>query len=1049
MGKPVAAVRRNSESWPIRRLVAQLRAMDVSVGPKEAEQVFFVAASSSHWERDRLRRVVSGLLARNDMDRVRFDAAFDSVFPPALSHVDPFADSAALSIATGGQTGLWPMKDTATASDGDLDPLPPPVDPSPKSAVGKLAVVVAEVATKLLTDRLGMAIAALGVCGLIALGLRSGTEFEPPVDTPSVVPLTAWAFAGFAAAALFAPALLAVRWMTRSEPVITRWRSPPPPAGVVAFRIGLVGGPPPLAIDAERGKVIGDLFAYSAGSEDTRLLDVDRTIDAVVNAGGYPTIRHPAERILPVIVVLVDTTSPARVWNSLPEELTETLLRRGLDVRLRRFQGSLHAGSADAPAPTKAGSEILAMAEDEHNLATLCFSDGARWRDADTQILQRLAAQGPVFWFDDRDRELWDYSLEGLRHAHIKIWEATAAAVEEALRAAYAPGHGIGTPAAGARAALRRRRTFLTGGETAGPRVSEILLQDEVFSLLGSALGWAAHCAILEPMSYGLADAIRQRFHPDLPWIAFSRLAALPGTSVGVEGIRYQGAVRSLLLANMAQQEPTATREAVVELIAAKLAHARHGLPPDSPAQALADLAIARVSLHSKPDEAVRDLVRIRDEGMVEPGPVDDFLNRIRLVSSMDAIGAAGVIPVAAPPRNADTLRMLDNASPNAAAAGTVPRWEISAPELRIDIGGTGAGDGVLAAFFMEDRLLLSVPAGQEGVELRLISVTSGLEDASPTRVPSSATLLAGRDQVAALSSAKGDSFSIFRDDDLTEGRPRLLAVPADIGFPVTRVDAAPRRDAAIALAGGTIQVFGRKGAERPPTPSQRTITAMSEIDAERILVGTSDGRMAILLLEAELALGDVALPGAVSAVSITPSTHTAGRKWLTVAVAYSVSGMAEGRAWYAAVFDFDPDMGAVRQQDAVVKAMQPRDAPFRPRTIPLHMATAPASLELSTDGKTVLVVGERSIDLFDVSTGLSTLSGDASDLLGSLGFGQNRSIRILAADLSARRLALLTDDPPRLEVRRLERIVEATPGDEGLDDLETSDSLTVEAPNA
>ena len=74
------------------------------------------------------------------------------------------------------------------------------------------------------------------------------------------------------------------------------------------------------------------------------------------------------------------------------------------------------------------GRELRNLVEDEAYSVVMVFSDGNRWQTADTQLIAGLAAGGPILWFDDRDRELWDSRLDPLRLAKIPIYEATGPA---------------------------------------------------------------------------------------------------------------------------------------------------------------------------------------------------------------------------------------------------------------------------------------------------------------------------------------------------------------------------------------------------------------------------------------------------------------------------------------------------------------------------------------------------------------------------------------------------------------------------------------------
>ncbi|TAZ68250.1 hypothetical protein [Rhizobium ruizarguesonis] len=635
----------------------------------------------------------------------------------------------------------------------------------------------------------------------------------------------------------------------------------------------------------------------------------------------------------------------------------------------------------------------------------MVFSDAAGWSNADTFLLKRLAVRGTAFWFDDRDRELWDARLDGLRQAKIPIWEATAAGVEEALRMAYAPGRGIGTPAVTAGAVLRRRRSSS--------------LQDEIIAQLGSAVSWASHCAIMEPISYGLADTIRRAFHPDLPWIVFSRLASLPGSTTTMEGLRFNAGVRSILLAHMARQEPTAVREAVVELIAGEIAKAGHTLPAGSPARALADLVSARVTIHARPDEAVRQLQRIRREGVVEPVNIDGFLRRVRFAGEAETsdLVSDAIIPVAARPKLASTLEGRKFEQPQMTEVGALPRWEMSAPEMRISLAEGTRAEDVLAAFATSDTLMVSLSLSNGDNQLRRISVTSGIE-ANPTVVEASVTAMAGSNEVVALLTSEKGAAALFLDDTLPTGNDELRPVFGNLSSgPVHSVIAAPRRRAAIALSSNSVAIMSDNGEVRPQSFEGEEIVAAIELDSDRLLIGMADGGLSILFPTGPRPVSGYRAPAGVLALAVSHQSSGSQEAWRTVAVAYSITSVVRRQLWYVALFELDPENGGIRQLGASASS----EIRIKPQLIAL--GKAPTKVDLSADGSAVLVTSADGVDFFDTKTGLSTKSDDVDDLLASLGDGSARPAIVLTTDFAARRIALFTGQPPRLEVRRMERL--------------------------
>jgi hypothetical protein len=1018
---PEEASAARSNDWPVRRLVERLRQLGMPVQPREAEQIFLVAAARQPWPRERFRQAVLAILPSSGIEPRLFDDAFDTIFPPGQAELAPFGDMrpddqgqmGARDVA-GGRHQDTPPPTTAAPRAAPATKIatpPPPRDSRTRTFLG----AGQDIWQGLLADRLGMAILLLGLCGIVALAVfLRGSCCDVVSDdfddlTRQQVPMLAWGMAALAAAGLLGPTLFALRWLTRSQAVIQPQADPSVTAGPTLFRIGLVGGLPPAALDPERAKSIGDLFAYGPGGEERRELDIARSIEAMLQAGGMPMICHPEARILPLVLMLVDENAPARFWNSLPEEVAEALGHRGLDLRVIGFPGSLHghAAAGSGPAtlrPAVAAVTAAAIAEEAHYTAVLVFSDAANWCEPDTALLRRFKANGPVFWFDSRDRELWDASLDGIRHAGIPIWEATGSGLEEALRSTFAPGRGIGGKARTAGRAMRRSATSAPEGE--------------LRALLGAAFDWAGHCSYLEPISFAVADRIRRELHPGLPWIAFSRLTALPGSRVGPEGLRFDAAVRSHLLMHMARHEPTRRRERAVALITDALAEARDVLPPDTSARAIGDLAIARVEVHRDPDAAVRDLLRLRDSGLVEAAPVEAFLRCLRLADAEAPGGqeAGPLITIGAPIREAQTLVSIGATEVPGGPPRPTVSWTLSMPELRkplqSDTPDAEAHTGkLLAGFIAEDRLILIDASGQsdENSKARLINLPSGLE------VP----LLALRGRPAQLVAGAG----ICLTADIEQGvhwlslqpgaaAPSFLTAVEQSRANLLYIDTG--RQAGLVIADGNLLWVGP---DQPAKPWPLPIDAPSAVCAlgEQLLIGTTQGRLHLRPPSGSAPPPAQPLPGpSLSGPILAIAAAGGDGRRYSLAVAHASGGNIGERFHFVTFFTLSTGMG---------RTEVPMEIRRTGKTIPL--AAEPRELELSADGATLLIRMTAGIAILDTATGLSVLTDDAEDLLASLAADGTRPVQILAADLAARRIAILTAQPPRLEIRRLERIEE------------------------
>lgn len=1019
-----------SRDWPIRRLIERLRRLGAPIQRREAEQILFLAAGMEEWPRERLKQVVLTLVAGGRIERRLVDDAFDAVFPREQLTVRPFpparADDPATSTAEPSQyIPLW-RADTAGSKR-------PTVPISPSSLRGRReanAVLQAgsDIWRGLLADKLGLTILLLSLCGLAAVAVFMGGSCcapAPPVPSSNgsvPVPLLAYGVAALAAAGLFGPMLFMLRWATRSQAVVQprAQSSSSGSSGTTMFRIGLVGGPPPRALDSEGARTIGDLFAYGPGDEERRELDIERSIDAILRSGGMPMIRHPPARILPTVLLLVDEVSSARFWNTLPQEAATALGQRGLDLRVITFPGSLHGyasssvktgtgGGTVALLPTPAGRAVAATAEDESYTAVLVFSDAANWREEDTALLRGLMTKGPVFWFDDRDRELWDASLDGIRHVGIPIWEATAAGLEEALRSAFAPGRGVGTKARTAGGALRRRGAPELGSE--------------LRALLGSAFDWAGHCSYSEPISFGLADRIRRELHPRLSWIAFSRLTALPGSLVGPEGLRFDSAVRSYLLAHMAHHEPSRRRDKAVELITSEFAKMRDGLPLDAPARAIADLAIARVEVHRNPDKAVHDLRRLRNDGLVEPEPINAFLKQLRLAKA----GAAPesrtdgpVITIGARIWEAETLAAIDSSSTGTSLERPKVSWAVSTPELRraLSTGAPTNGSAIQAGFLTEDRLILIEPSAQDKPSARIIELPSGLEGPPLVLQGWPSRLVAGVG-ICLVTNMENEVQSLVVPSGGTPAAsfPSFTSIEEESPIRLLAVDAV--RHAGLVFTDYNLRTIGPDNPLDPVRLNFEEAAGAACALGDDLLVGTVRGSFHVLTAGGiSQRLGGPLLPGPIQAVAAAAEGN--GGRSYRVAAAYSSGVSAERTFYFVTLFTV---VGALGSSDTSRTIERPG------MTIPLTAASL--ALELSVDGATLLVRSAAGIAILDTATGLSIMTWDAEELLASLAADGTIPAQVVAADLAARRIAILTSAPPRLEIRRLERIEGENPAPE------------------
>lgn len=1024
----------DQSKWPIAVFAARLRLAGVRVGPREYEQALFVVAQQPTWPRERLRGILASLLIAGPADRTLFDAVFDLVF--TKDEVAPQETDAAISAARRLQDpAATPVSGRPVeAVERSRAPTRPPPEGPPKPQPVRMVVLRA-----LPADKLSWTLLSFIPCAVIAYLLydSSGAAVaDAGSQSAEEAPLIAWLFAGFAGAALLGPILMVLRLITRrrvGEEGLAKPRYDPThrrePAGTprFTFRLGAVGGALPPRLDPERLRTIVDLFVYADGEEERRELDIDRTISAVIAGAGMVTILHPRRRVLPLIVILEDANSSARLWNSIPAELALGLNRRGFDVVRRLFSGSLHR-TADRPGEaarrTALAADIEGLIDDSGYAVTMVFSDCNLWQSADARLLARLGMAGRAFWFDDRDRELWDSRLDPLRNARIPIYEATAEAIEEALRAAYAPARGVGARARTAGAALGRRRHSGLAGE--------------VHALLGGAIGWARHCSLVEPISLALAESIRSTFHERVPWIALSRLAALPGTTVAAEGLRFDSRVRSLLVAELAALETPSRKDKVIS-------HIRKIIEQDKPADdaggtahASWQLSIQNVEVMRKPDEAFREIGRIRESGLLADEPIAAFLERLVPTTpggrpDFEPHETSIRLPVR--PRRSESLELLRSTRAlGRRQSPHHPVWRISTPELRLGEPLMHTELRAVMAFGQDNELILQTPSKSKDASQvpRIVSidVSSGLvkEEISGLDGPLAAMAVHGKVIAVATQSGRIRAlmFEALEPTSLTAANGRTHdwrryegTLQLEPGEPVLLCVSTIRPEVLALLP--RRRVLTRIVQGKDPTvstlPTEHEIGAIADVSENFLIAGCSSG---MLLPVPKISppnespaippLGQ-RYPGPITALAsaLLEARNTDGDGLTRVVVAYTER--ASSRHYVAAL-----DLHLSPSRRAIERTWRP-----------VEVLAQPHQLYITANSTAALVAMNNLIDVVDLDAGMSIIASDADLLLGSLGFSAAENVRVVAASLADRRIAVTTASPPRLEVRKLERVEFAT----------------------
>ncbi len=411
-----------------------------------------------------------------------------------------------------------------------------------------------------------------------------------PVDRPDT-----WQRYAALAFALLCLALLYALWLWRAHKIPEDEPASFNPAGSRHFSPGAIGGTPGPWLADDLLDHLADSMGYFQSDERGRELDVRASIRATMQQGGTPALSFHKRKQIRALLILEDVLAEATAWNPLARELAAGIARRGVPVLYGQFQ--------DAPDMFKTTDGIVHhlddLADQRQAYLLLIFTDGKSLCQPEHMFTLEALARWPMLaWLDVREPRFWDASTVLPTRYGIPIYPATPAGL------------------------LLVARRFLTeqGQATDFTDVAHHLqeLPDQasmcfdayVEHLLGEALLWGQDCAMLQPVSPGLADALRQTFHPDLPAEQIERLYALPGTRSNVVGMRFSDEVLMVLRRGFLTRRTEHEQEEILRFILHTIDQAR----PDDP-DGLAGLAWEtvreRVRLELEPDQALERLAQM------------------------------------------------------------------------------------------------------------------------------------------------------------------------------------------------------------------------------------------------------------------------------------------------------------------------------------------------------------------------------------------------------------------------------------------------------
>jgi hypothetical protein len=210
-------------------------------------------------------------------------------------------------------------------------------------------------------------------------------------------------------------------------------------------------------------------------------------------------------------------------------------------------------------------------------------------------------------------------------------------------------------------------------------------------------------------------------------------------------------------------------------------------------------------------------------------------------------------------------------------------------------------------------------------------------------------------------------------------------------------------RDRVVAILDTTLIVLTASGVAPPASVAiDSRALAACEYNARKTLLGLESGELVTMADSGETEkVPNIVFPGPIVALTKAQFEDGGSNK-----AGFAVGYVKDAGRFYVALLEIDSGPEGSINRTAI--------------RLPIQIDARPTRLEFDTN--TLLIVMEHGIDIVDTAHGLSLLSAEGQLLLESVG-SSGTPVRIAAASLSARRIALFTSDPRRLEIRRLERL--------------------------
>ncbi|MCP4351404.1 MAG: hypothetical protein GY795_38550, partial [Desulfobacterales bacterium] len=412
------------------------------------------------------------------------------------------------------------------------------------------------------------------------------------------------------------------------------------------FRLGDICKEIPPCLSPKILDKLTGCIGYFQSDETGNFLNTHASVEDTINKG-IPSLLFHKRKQSYNILILEDAFAEPLTWNKIAGELFNGLKQRAMSVIYGRFHGTLKQFQTH-------DNRIYSLEDIEDRqkeYLIFIFSDGkGLYRHQkglqDTFELKSLARWCMVAWMELRTPRFWDETTDQLAE-YFPIYPAT----REGL--------------------LRAMEDFLTKkgrlekvcqDKKNWPRIPPSIganLAGYVEQVSGEALMWVQACAMIQPITLGMAHALRQKFHPTLPYERIERLFAMPGTLKTVAGLRFSTPVLSVLRSGFAIRREGKEQENVLEFLLEKIKLVE---PKEKKSLAYIEweFQFERVRLELKPKIALKELERLAGSPLVPY--IESEMENVRPPSEKTDLSC---IPLRVEPKDEDSVRCLARITKN------------------------------------------------------------------------------------------------------------------------------------------------------------------------------------------------------------------------------------------------------------------------------------------------------------------------------------------------------------------------------------------------